>query len=147
MSSIREKIIEPQEIVRETCGHDTEIAMFACFCFCPSKKPLFSPFLQILLFQPKFKKIKKCLKGVNKPDILHPRSSKLMKEEYPNTSVTDGQKTNNVVFCLWDDVMKRNGIKLRLCVPLCQRFFLSKRFSNSVHLFQRYCLKTAIIAH
>ena len=29
---------------------------------------------------------------VNKPDILRPMSSKLTKEEYPNKSVTDGQK-------------------------------------------------------
>jgi hypothetical protein len=29
--------------------------------------------------------------GVNKPDILRPMSSKLMKEEYPKKSVTDGQ--------------------------------------------------------
>jgi hypothetical protein len=28
---------------------------------------------------------------VNKPDILRPMSSKLMKEEYPKKSVTDGQ--------------------------------------------------------
>ena len=30
--------------------------------------------------------------GVNKPDISRPWSTKLMKEEYPKKSVTDGQK-------------------------------------------------------
>ena len=68
-------------------------------------------------------------------------SSKLMKEEYPKKSVTDGQK-NNVLFCSCDDVIKPNEIKLRPCVPLCGRSFLSKRFFKSVHPFQRYCLKT-----
>ena len=28
---------------------------------------------------------------VNKPDILRPMSSKLMKEEYPKKTLTDGQ--------------------------------------------------------
>ena len=51
MSSNRKKIVEPWEIVRETCGRGTKIAMFACFC--PSKKPLFSLFLQILPFPAK----------------------------------------------------------------------------------------------
>ena len=57
MSSNRKKIIEPWEIVRETCGRGTKIAMFACFC--PSKKPLFSLFRQILPFPAKIKKNKK----------------------------------------------------------------------------------------
>ena len=56
MSSIRKKILEPWEIVRETCGLATKIAMFTCFC--PSKKPLFSLFLQILPFQAEIQKIK-----------------------------------------------------------------------------------------
>ena len=51
MSSNRKKIIEPWEIVRETCGRGTKIEIFACFC--PSKKPLFSLFLQILPFPAK----------------------------------------------------------------------------------------------
>ena len=51
MSSNRKKIIEPWEIVGETCGSPTKIAMFACFC--PSKKPLFSLFLQIPSFPAK----------------------------------------------------------------------------------------------
>ena len=51
MSSNRKKIIEPWEIVRETCGRGTKIEIFACFC--PSKKPLFSHFLQILPFPAK----------------------------------------------------------------------------------------------
>ena len=51
MSSNRKKIIEPWEIVRETCGRGTKIEIFACFC--PSKKPLFSLFLQILQFPAK----------------------------------------------------------------------------------------------
>ena len=85
--------------------------------------------------------------GVNKPDILRPMSSKLMKEEYPKKRMTDGQKKNNVLFRSCDDVIEPNEIKLRPCVPLCGRSFLSKRFSKSVHPFQRYCLKTAIPAH
>ena len=56
MSSNRKKIIEPWEIVRETCGRPTKIAMFACFC--PSKKPLFYFFFKFSRFQPKFKKIR-----------------------------------------------------------------------------------------
>ena len=35
---------------------------------------------------------------VNKPDILRPMSSKLTKEEYPNKSVTDGQKKTTSFF-------------------------------------------------
>ena len=84
---------------------------------------------------------------VNKPDILRPMSSKLTKEEYPNKSVTDGQKKNNVLFCSRDDVIKPNEIKLRPFVPLCGRSFLAKRFLKSVHPFQRYCLKTVSSAH
>ena len=38
--------------------------------------------------------------GVNKPDILRPRSSKLMKEEYPKKSVTDGQIKKHRPFLL-----------------------------------------------
>ena len=57
MSSNRKKIIEPREIIRETCGRGTKIAMFACFC--SSKKPLFSLFLQILPFPAKIQKNKK----------------------------------------------------------------------------------------
>ena len=78
----------------------------------------------------KFKKIKKCPKGVSKPDILHPRSSKSMKENYPNTSVTDGQINKNVVFCSCDDVIKPNRTKLHPFVPLCQCFCVEKIFSN-----------------
>ena len=36
---------------------------------------------------------------VNKPDILCPMSSKLMKEEYPKKSVTDGQIKKTTSFC------------------------------------------------
>ena len=53
MSSNRKKIIEPWEIVRETCGRGTKVEIFACFC--PSKKPLFSLFLQILPFPAKIR--------------------------------------------------------------------------------------------
>ena len=85
--------------------------------------------------------------GVNKPDILRPMSSKLMKEEYPKKSVTDGQIKNNVLFRSCDDIIEPNEIKLRPCVPLCGRSFLAKRFFRSVHPFQRYCLKTVSSAH
>ena len=146
MSSNRKKIIEPWEIVGETCGSPTKIAMFACFC--PSKKPLFSLFLQILPFPAENSKQKYVHSiMVNKPDILRPMSSKLTKEEYPKKSVTDGQKKNNVLFCSCDDVIEPNEIKLRPFVPLCGRSFLAKRFFKSVYPFQRYCLKTVSSAH
>ena len=98
MSSNRKKIIEPWEIVRETCGRGTKIEIFACFC--PSKKPLFSLFLQILPFPAKIQNKKTSIHtiGVNKPDILRPMSSKLMKEEYPKKRMTDGQKKTTSFF-------------------------------------------------
>ena len=52
-----------------------------------------------------------------------------------------------LLFCSCDDVIEPNEIKLRPFVPLCGRFFLAKRFFNSVHPFQRYCLKTVSSAH
>ena len=120
--------------------------MFACFC--PSKKPLFftfssnSPVSSQTLKQKDAHSIR-----VNKPDILRPMFSKLMKEEYPKKTMTDGQKKNNVLFCSCDDVIEPNEIKLRPFVPLCGRSFLAKRFFKSVHPFQRYCLKTVSSAH
>ena len=114
-------------------GHDTKIAMFACFYI--FKKPLFSLFLQILEFPAKIQKNNKIPLLVSTNPIFCTQSSKLMKEEYPKEQHP---------FLL---VIKPNGIKLRPCVPLCGWIFCQKDFIKSVHPFQRYCLKTAIAAH
>ena len=100
--------------------------MFACFC--PSKKPLFSLFRQILPFQAEIQKIKKCVDGVTKPDILHPRSSKLMKEKYPNMSVTDGQKKTTSFFARVMTSSNRIKSNLARVFPYVDDFFIEKIF-------------------
>ena len=146
MSSNRKKIIEPWEIVRETMWTWTKNRNFAYFC--PSKKPLFSLFLQILPFPAEIQKKKNAIRLVSTNPIFraHGLPNWWKKSTLKKSWRTD-KKKNIVHFCSCDDVMKTNGIKLRPCVPLCGRSFLSKRFSESVHLFQRYCLKTASSAH
>ena len=130
------KTIKPREIVRETCGRATKTAMFACFC--PTKKPLFYFFFKFSHFQSKFRKIK-VSKRCQQTQFLLPRSPESMKESIYtlNRGVMD-QRTDqkNFVFCSCDDVIKPNGMELRPCIPLCQLFFHSKRFSKLVPPFQ-----------
>ena len=146
MSSNRKKIIEPWEIVRETCGRGTKIEIFACFC--PSKKPLFSLFFQILPFPAKIKKTNKMPLLVSTNPIFCAQClPNLWKKSTLKRAWRTDKKKNNVLFCSCDDVIKPNEIKLRPCVPLYGRSFLSKRFFESVHPFQRYCSKTVSSAH
>ena len=146
MSSNRKKIIEPWEIVRETCGRGTKIEIFACFC--PSKKPLFSLFLQILPFPAKIRNKKTSTRLVSTNPIFCAQClpNWWRKSTLKRAWRTD-QKKNNVLFCSCDDVIKPNEIKLSPFVPPCGRSFLAKRFFKSVHPFQNYCLKTVSSAH
>ena len=146
MSSDRKKILEPWEIVRETCGSPTKIAMFACFC--PSKKPLFSLFLQILPFPAKLQSKKTFTQlGSTNPIFCAQCLPNWWRKSTLKRGWRTDKKKNNVLFCSCDDVIKPNEIKLRPFVPLCGRSFLAKRFFKSVHSFQRYCLKTVSSAH
>ena len=145
MSSNRKKIIEPWEIVRETCGSPTKIAMFACFC--SSKKRLFSLFLQILPFPAKIRNKKTFIRlGSTNPIFLRPMSSKLMKEEYPKKRMTDGQKKHRLFLLVW----WRHRTEWNQTSPVCSTmwtFFFGETMFKSVHPFQRYCLKTVSPAH
>ena len=63
---------------------------------------------------------------VNKPDILRPMSSKLMKEEYPKKTVTDGQIKKQCPFLL---VWWRHQIEWNQTSPVCSpmwTFFLAE---------------------
>ena len=145
MSSNRKKIIEPWEIVRETCGRGTKIEIFACFC--PSKKPLFSLFLQILPFPAKIQDKNTFIRLVSTNPIFCAQCLPNWWRKSTLKRALRTDKKNNVLFCSCDDVIKPNEIKLRPCVPLCGRSFLPKWFFKSVHPFQRYCLKTVSSAH
>ena len=145
MSSNRKKIIEPWEIVRETCGPPTKIAKFACFC--PSKKPLFSLFLEILPFPAKIQIKKTSTRLVSTNPIFCAQCLPNWWRKSTLKRAWRTEKKNNVLFCSCDDVIEPNEIKLRPFVPLCGRSFLTKRFFKSVHPFQRYCLKTVSSAH
>ena len=143
MSSNRKKKIEPWEIVRETCGSPTKIAMFACFC--PSKKPLFSLFLHILPFPAKIQNTNTSIRlGSTNPIFCAQCLPNWRKKSTLKRALRTDKKKNNVLFCSCDDVIEPNEIKLR---PLCGRSVLAKRFFKSVHPFQRYCLKTVSSAH
>ena len=145
MSSNRKKIIEPWEVVRETCRRDTKIAIFACFC--PSKKPLFSLFLQILPFQAEIQENQTVFWMVSTNPIFCTHG--LPNWWKNNTLKKRDQRTkkNNVLFCSCDDVIKSEWNQTSPVSSPMWMFFLSKQFSKSVHPFQIYCLKTAITAH
>ena len=136
---------EKSSLVREACGRPTKIAMFAWFC--PSKKPLFSLFLQILPFPAKIQNKKTLIRLVstNPKFCAQCLPNWWRKSTLKRALRTD--KKNNVLFCSCDDVIKPNEIKLRPCAPLCGSSFLWKRFFKMVYPFQRYCLKTVSSAH
>ena len=145
MSSNRKKIIEPWEIVRETCGRGTKIEIFACFC--PSKKPLFSLFLQILPFPAKIQDKNTFIRLVSTNPIFCAQClpnwwrKSTLKREWR----TDKKKQRPFLLVWWRHQTEWNQTS-PVCSPMWT-FFLSKRFSKSVHPFQRYCLKTASSAH
>ena len=147
MSSNRKKIMEPWEIAWETCRRGTKIEIFACFC--PSKKPLFSLFLQILPFPAKIQNKNTFIRLVStNPIFLRPMSSKLMKEEYLKKSVTDGQIKKTTSFfarvMTSSNRMKSNFARVfpYVDVLFCRNDFLD-RFIRSRDIV----LKTVSSAH
>ena len=95
MSSNRKKIIEPWEIVRETMWTWTKNRNFAFFC--PSKKPLFSLFLQILPFPAEIQKKKNAIRLVSTNPIFraHGLPNWWKKSTLKKSWRTDKKKTSS----------------------------------------------------
>ena len=97
MSSNRKKLIES---MRNHQGYLCARHKNSHVClFLPIPKTSFFTFSSnSLIASRNSKKLENDSFGVNKPDILRPRSSKLMKEEYANTSMAYGQKNTMSFF-------------------------------------------------
>ena len=145
MSPNRKKIIEPWEIVRETCGSPTKIAMFACFAH--PKNLFFHLFFKISRFQPKFKTKIRPLNLGQQTRYFAPNAFPTDEGRVPLKEDDGRTKKNNVLFCSCDDVIGPNGIKLRPFAPLCDVLLWLNDFLNRFIRFQRYCLKTVSSAH
>ena len=145
MSSDRKKIIEPWEIVRETCGSPTKIAMFVCFC--PSKKRLFSLFLQILPFPAKIWNKKTFIRlGSTNPIFC----AQCLPNWWRKSTLKRGWRTDKKKHRLFLLVWWRHRTECNQTSPVCSTmwaFFFGETMFKSVHPFQRYCLKTVSSAH
>ena len=127
MSSNKKKIIEPWEIVRETCGRGTKIEIFACFC--PSKKPLFSLFLQILPFPAKIQNKKTSTRLVSTNPIFCAQClpnwwrKSTLKREWR----TDKKKQRPFSLVWWRHQTEWNQTS-PVCSPMCTSFLIETIF-------------------
>ena len=148
MSSIRKKIVVPGEIVGRPvgCWLLTKIALFGLFL--PIQKTYFFTFSSNSPVSSRNSyKWKNVLDVSINPIFCTSNLPNRWKKHTLNGLYgrMDQKKQRPFLFVWWHYRTEWNQTS-----PVCSSmstFFLSKRFSKSVHPFQRYCLKTAIPTH